>query len=249
VVAVLTCAGTNNRKGVGGEDSVPWNNWGAGEKVVSQTYPVFLLDLQRFLISEGQAPNRVVGEKVEAQLDATRYEPKYTWTFTPQPDLEVERPRPAGEAQKPNTGQMAKAGDVLNFALADVRQPGVYRLEFTLVGEGPAETRKEVRAYSFNVDAEAESDLSRADRDRLQFEIPKKDARTASLMLSVPGSENFDVFKERQPDASESPWLYLFFILILVVEQAMAVHLSFHLKGSEAAPAAPAARAAPAAAA
>src|SRR5947209_722708 len=80
--------------------------------------------------------------------------------------------------------------------------PGVYRLEFTLVGEGPAETRKEVRAYSFNVDAEAESDLSRADRDRLAFEIPKKDSRTASLMLSVPGDENMDRFRERQPDAS-----------------------------------------------
>ena len=38
------------------------------------------------------------------------------------------------------------------------------------------------------------------------------------------------------PDASESPWLYLFFLVILVVEQALAVHLSFHLKGNEAVP-------------
>ena len=38
------------------------------------------------------------------------------------------------------------------------------------------------------------------------------------------------------PDASESPWLYLFFLVILVVEQAMAVHLSFHLRGNEVLP-------------
>src|SRR5207248_10116299 len=53
VVAVLTCAGTNPRKAPGSDEPVQWNNWGAGEKLVSQTYPVFLLDLQRFLISEG----------------------------------------------------------------------------------------------------------------------------------------------------------------------------------------------------
>jgi len=50
------------------------------------------------------------------------------------------------------------------------------------------------------------------------------------------------------PDASESPWVYLFFLLVLVVEQALAVHLSFHLKGKETVPGATAAQA-PAAAA
>jgi hypothetical protein len=35
--------------------------------------------------------------------------------------------------------------------------------------------------------------------------------------------------------------LYLLFLVILIVEQALAVHLSFHLKGSEMAPALPAA--------
>jgi hypothetical protein len=51
-------------------------------------------------------------------------------------------------------------------------------------------------------------------------------------MLFSPG-DPMDVFKNREPDASESPWLYLLFILILVVEQALAVHLSFHLKGGD----------------
>ena len=47
-------------------------------------------------------------------------------------------------------------------------------------------------------------------------------------------------FKNREPDASESPWLYLLFILILVIEQALAVHLSFHMKPGEQGTAAPA---------
>ncbi len=84
VVAILTTAGTAPRKGVG-EDSVQWNNWGAGEGLVSQSYPLFLLDLHRFLVSEGQAPDRVLGEEVSYQLDTTRYEPKYTMSFEPSP--------------------------------------------------------------------------------------------------------------------------------------------------------------------
>ena len=72
---------------------------------------------------------------------------------------------------------------------------------------------------------------------------------SGSLTIRAPGGDSdYEQFKEKQPDASESPWLYLFFIIILIVEQAMAVHLSFHLKGSEAPAAAPARGATPAAA-
>ena len=74
-----------------------------------------------------------------------------------------------------------------------------------------------------------ESDLKRAARERLERNKPNRDRRTGGIVLRSPG-DNYEVYKERQPDASESPWLYLFFILILVAEQAMAVHLSFHLK-------------------
>jgi len=35
-------------------------------------------------------------------------------------------------------------------------------------------------------------------------------------------------------DMSESPWFFLLFLGILVAEQALAVHLSFHIKGGEA---------------
>ena len=52
-------------------------------------------------------------------------------------------------------------------------------------------------------------------------------ANAAASSCASPAGD-YETFKERQPDASESSLLYLFFILILVVEQAMAVHLSYH---------------------
>ncbi|MBY0231714.1 MAG: hypothetical protein K2W96_20705, partial [Gemmataceae bacterium] len=88
-------------------------------------------------------------------------------------------------------------------------------------------------AFAYNVDALAESDLKRAATERLEPETKPTDAKAGKLQVIAPnGGEG--AFGEKKPDASESPWIYLFFILILVVEQAMAVHLSYHLKGTEA---------------
>ena len=44
------------------------------------------------------------------------------------------------------------------------------------------------------------------------------------------------MLKERRADLSESPWLYLLLLLVLLAEQAMAVRLSYHLTGAEASP-------------
>ena len=38
---------------------------------------------------------------------------------------------------------------------------------------------------------------------------------------------------EKKSDLSESPWLFLFILLVLVAEQAMAVRLSYHLSAAE----------------
>ena len=42
-----------------------------------------------------------------------------------------------------------------------------------------------------------------------------------------------DSIVARQSDLSENPLLFLIFLAVLVAEQALAVHLSFHLKASE----------------
>ena len=44
-----------------------------------------------------------------------------------------------------------------------------------------------------------------------------------------------DDLMARPRDLSESPWLYLVILLVLIAEQAMAVRLSFHTRPAEAA--------------
>ncbi|MFM7149494.1 MAG: BatA domain-containing protein [Gemmataceae bacterium] len=240
VVAFLTTAGTSPRRGVG-EEAISWNNWGAGERAVSEMYPLFLLDLHRFLVAEGQAPQRLLGEDVRFAVDPARYAPQFTWTFLPQPDFSSG----GGGRLRPETQKetLAKENNQLAFTLANIQRPGVYRVQLTLLGEGADEDRQEVRAFAYNVDAATEGDLKRAIRDRLEPEVPPSDGRSrGKLVLRVPG-ESYEAFQEQQPDASESSLLYLILLLVLIAEQAMAVHLSYHTrgdnKGTEASPGVP----------
>ena len=228
VVAFLSTAGTIPRKGVD-EDAVPWNNWGAGELLVSPTYPKLMLGLHQYLISEGVSASRTLGEDIKFDVDATRYQPGYTLTHYPQPE--------GGNAEakiKPvvEKAQFDKNGNRLSFSLAGVRKPGIYTVSLVALGDGPEGDRTETRAYAFNVDAVTEGGLARASTDRLVPEQKGGDAKRGKIVLRVPGGDWSD-FKERQPDASESSLLYLFFLLILIVEQAMAVHLSYHSKKNE----------------
>jgi hypothetical protein len=297
---MLTPAGTNMRRGVGAEELVQWNDFGV-QDLVGRLYPLFLMDLHRYLVTEGEAPNRVLGEGVEFSVDARRYERAVKVSFDAQPDLTARRgkdgPKPQeyevrmGEytviltdiddsSKKPKLAdaladytdladpmrslatlpltvkeyvpqaeaanirrKLEEAGgkvtvrklDQFGYVLPEAarRRPGVYRFVLTALGEGPADDRQETKAYAYNVDAQAESDLKRAPTERITPDPIPTDSRSGKFKFTAFTSAP-PTFQEKQPDASESPWLYLFFILILVVEQAMAVHLSYHLKGSEA---------------
>ena len=50
----------------------------------------------------------------------------------------------------------------------------------------------------------------------------------------APNVEGGPAFVNRPHDLSELPWFFVLFLGILVAEQALAVHLSFHLRGTEA---------------
>jgi hypothetical protein len=223
VVAVLTSAGTASH----------WNDWGGGS-IMSFTYEVFMMDLQRYLTGQGDDLNRVVGETVRLDFDAAKYLPRVRRRFRPQPDADAESK--AGLPPEEDQGEqpLPQTAGSLTFNFRDARRPGVYTFEFfPNAKDGGAQT--EVRSYAFNVDCARESDLRRAARDKLERPRSGRDSRTGTVVLRAPG-DSFDAYKEHRSDASESPWLYLLFLLILVAEQALAVHLSFHLRGSEAAP-------------
>ena len=221
VCAVLTSAGT----------ATHWNDWGNG--LASWSYTPFLMDLQRWLISSGDDLNRIVGETVKIDLDAARYQPKMKMIFLPQRDLEKskidEQIKPVEYPERP----LPMKDNLLTLDFRDTREPGVYTFEF-YPNSQDAVGQTEVRSYAFNIDAAKESDLRRAPRDKLEH--PRaRDSRAGTILLRSPG-DSYEEYKNKMPDASESPWLYLFFLIVLVVEQALAVHLSFHLKGNETVP-------------
>ncbi len=225
VVACLTAAGTASN----------WNDWGGGSQA-SWTYPMFLMDLQRYLTSEGDDLNRLAGDVVVKTFDASRYKPEVKATFDPQPDPDAKDEKARRPGPVPlGTFPLALKDNTLTFTFNNSRKPGVYTFEFTPLAAGNVEQAPEAAAYAFNVDAARESNLKRAPQDRLERARANNDPKAGRVTLRSPG-DSFERFRNRQPDASESPWLYLFFILVLVAEQAMAVHLSFHLKGNEAAP-------------
>ena len=98
-------------------------------------------------------------------------------------------------------------------------------------GDGTAGNapRTEERAFSFNVDTNAEGNLQRATRDQLDGAAP-------GAQLHAPGDDTAlkKVLANLPSDWSESAWLFLLFLVVLLAEQALAVHLSYHLRGNEA---------------
>jgi hypothetical protein len=237
VIAFLSSAGTASR----------WNEWGGGNPV-SWSYPVFMMDLQRFLTSRGEELNRIVNiDKVQftIQKDGAKYRDEVKARFLPQPDLETLPPDPNAPAGAPRereetwTAKMHLNRDnVLSYTFEEARRPGVYTFEFTPIQPG---TAAETYSVAFNVDAKAESDLKRAVTEKLSRRTDDRNPRSGKMFFGSVG-DSLEPFKSRDPDASESPWLYLLFLIVLIAEQALAVHLSFHLKSNEAGAHAPARR-------
>ncbi len=227
VCAVLTSAGT----------ATHWNDWGNG--LASWSYTPFVMDLQRWLISSGDDLNRNVGESIKVELDAARYQPKMKMKFQPQRDLEKTKIEEVVKPVEFSEQALPMEENLLTLDFRDTREPGVYTFEF-YPNSKDALGQTELRSYAFNLDTTKESDLRRAARDKL--ERPRaRDSHAGTVLLRSPG-DTFEAYKNKMPDASESPWLYLFFLVVLIVEQALAVHLSFHLKGNEATPGTTAAR-------
>ena len=213
---VLACTTTLGRK---------WNNFGAkGEFNYN-----FHTALQKYLTGSSAEAELIVGQPLDIFLDATRYDTKMRRFFKPE----------VGNAANPNAaaslddlGEQQQTGTPtqgrVHFRFADAQKPGVYVLEFFPRPEAGADAKAEQRAFAFNIDTASESDLMRASRD----EVEKSAATGKFYVYGVDklGTE----LQNKQSDLSEGPWLYLLFLLVLLLEQALAVHLSFHLRGGQA---------------
>jgi hypothetical protein len=218
VMAFLTTAGKK------------WNDW-AGGSPASITYPMMVIELQKYLTAADIESNKLVGQDLMIDRPAARYEPKLRAFFQQEKDTRGAQPaRAMIQPTWKDLGEVAGnvSGERLSFVFDRTRttKPGVYRLDLTTRAESSAEPKTEPVAYALNIDADNESDLRRASLDDLQKLGTVHEPESGSLAGLV----------DPHRDLSESAWFYLLFLIILVAEQALAVHLSFHLKGSDIAP-------------
>jgi hypothetical protein len=190
---------------------------------------MLMLEMQKYLASTGTEVNRVVGTPLEVVLEAARYANRMRRFFVPEADAPAGDDAPkAANAIDLREQVGVVQGNRLSFLFTEARTPGVYRFELTPQSEGAtaAPARTEQISYAFNVDTAAEGNLQRATRDDIESTAP-------GARLHSPGSGLADILKERRSDLSESPWLFLLLLMVLIAEQAMAVRLSYHLSGAE----------------
>ena len=210
VLAYLTSAGS------------AWNDFPNGP--ARPYFVMLMLEVQRFLAGAGFESNRLVGTPFEFTVEANRYSSRLRRFFVPEPvadaDSEVRQCR-----RSRRTGRHCQWRRRVSFVFTDNRRPGLYRFDLLSSGEGG---RVEQQAVAFNVDTVTEGDLRRASRADIETAAP-------GAKLHSPGSGLAELLRERRSDLSESPWLFLLLLLVLVAEQAMAVRLSYHIDGNPAA--------------
>jgi hypothetical protein len=238
VVVVLTAIGM---AAGGGPDAEPWNDWPGGPG--APTFVILMQALQKYLTSVGDEGTLTVGGELRFNLDATRYEPRIRRFFQerlPEPpqkdDDQLAELELAGRqglrdlGEQPPDSSSTKETSVFKFT--DGKRPGMYVFHLYPRVEAGTRPKPETRAVVYNVDTEAESDLKRTERNALERSVVDRAALTGTVTLH--GPDNPPIEKEKKTDLSEMPWFYLVILGVLVVEQALAVHLSFHLKGGEA---------------
>jgi hypothetical protein len=224
VVAFLTSAGR------------AWNYW-AGGSDVKFSYPVVLVDLQKYLGSAGEDLSRPVGSPLTLTVDAGGYEARMHASRALAREMK-DGSGPNGDGSlRDNEDLPEQPGAVsqnqISFTYSDTRTPGIYFFDFFPRNDKGQAAAVEKKAYAFNVDTANESDLKRASWESLVHNPGSVPPGRGLVYLNSPASD-FSILQEKQNDWSESPWLYLLILAVLVVEQLLAVHLSFHLKGDEA---------------
>lgn len=216
VVAVLSTAGKE------------WNDWGGGSEA-SLLYTPFIWEMQNYLSSQNREANLAVGTPLELNLDLEQYRPKNE-------PVKLTRSYIARNAEgKPERRELKElivsepTKGSMPFRFGDSLEPGLYITELSYK-DAADQSPLAVYGHVFNVDAERESALARVSQDVLDREVVRR--LPGQVDVGNPSLQPDDLIP-RRTDLSESWWLFLVFLGVLVAEQALAVHLSFHLKGNE----------------
>ena len=212
VVAVMTTAGKE------------WNDWAGGSQA-TLIYQPFIWELQNYLSSQGGEGDLTVGTPVQISVDPEQFKQKNR-----QLKMVRLRPKRAGETDYPKEEQFGTDNQgQLSFSFPKNHEPGLYVSQL-YYADGDAKLPLLSFGHVFNVDTTREGPLQRLGFDEMKKNLIEGRDRNVSFLS---GGSTTDSLVARQSDFSENPLLYLIFLAVLVAEQALAVHLSFHLKGSE----------------
>jgi hypothetical protein len=200
-----------------------WNDW-AGGSTGSVLFMPFIWELQNYLSSPGEEGNLTVGTDLQLLFDAEQF--KTSRLKLVRHYRKTDSGKPVETPHSDQIGEVNKDGKI-QFNLTKHLEPGLYVSE--LFDENAANKDKPIAVYAhtFNVDTKHEGRLQRVGSEELDRELISK-AKDVIKMVG-PGMSD-EMLIAKTDDLSESPWLFLILLLVLVAEQALAVHLSFHLK-------------------
>ncbi len=202
----------------------PWSDWPSGAGAAG--WVAVMKEMQKYLAGGGSEENRSVGTPVSVPFEAGRYKPSVAGIFLTT-DTSKDNRGQASLVRKPLPELPLDTKDgALRLNFSDSR-PGVYM--FTLTWQkrdsdppsAPSE-KPEYFATVLNIDAAREGALQRAKGSDLA------DQAKGAEVHSFDDTAWLDTLKQKQTDLSSGRWIYLVIMLILILEQAMAVRLSHH---------------------
>lgn len=217
----------------------PWTDWPSGAGAAG--WVAVMKEMHKYLLGGGADQNRSVGEPFNLFVETGRYKPTVQRTFLTSDTSRNDRGK--AEIMREDLGDLPLTLEQGQAKLQTTeRRPGA--LLFTLTrlrqeGDPPSEPaeKPEYVAAVFNIDSQREGDLARA-RGTDLAELAR-----GSQIHAAADVDWLNALKQKPTDLSSGRWLYLFIFLILVLEQAMAVRLSYHSRPEDVAVHAPSAAA------
>ncbi|HYV37862.1 MAG TPA: BatA domain-containing protein [Gemmataceae bacterium] len=216
VVAWMTTAGKE------------WNLWPDG---ITGTivYAPLIYELQNYLTSQSGDSGQTVGSTLNLTVDGKRFDANRT--------LKIARIFSKPVLNKPEVPaspvsfQGAKEKGAWTFKLDNALEPGFYASNL-LYGDGQEAAKPPIWwGHAYNVDTTAEGNLQRVSQEEMESAF----MRQAGGKVGWRRVADVTVVAINRPwDLSEWPVFFLIFICILIFEQALAVHLSSHLRTGEA---------------
>jgi hypothetical protein len=224
VIAVMTSAGK------------VWQNW-AGGSGSTHLYPTFIFEMLSFLSSASGETSLLVGTPVRINLEKSQFagkEPTLDHVFSYVDDSQEGDKKYALKDIVRRSVAPDESDELLRFAIDKNLDPGQSKL--TLAADDEALKKNPLWFwYVFNLDAVKEGNLERVSPTDIEDKLIGPDRKTKIVFVQPHGgrSSGQQSVLDAGNDYSESPYLYLIILVVLVLEQAMAVHLSYHLRGSE----------------